>query len=381
MLMKATIDKYLMTELLEDFADATATPKSKFFNQRVPYNTWKLLKSVCKWDKQISVEFDLDRLTFKDEAGKYVCILDEAFIHFFNSCIEWDSTEINEIELGFNEIQPNNTYEYRMELPKAIKYEDYKNLTENYDLYWVDPDQTNTNQEKPNLNGINYNIKEERKEPETMNMFSKLNLEFGPVASTVIRLSPFGLAIKTANREWHTYDAVNQKIVDVSDFSFNLGDTPILYKMPVAPDAVAVGDLILHNGVPVYVLDFADASNKSAGFIVIDTDANERKTILPVCNVFNFNFITKVVSLFNFGNGANIFGTPTADQPFGNIFPLMMMSEMFKDNGKSNDTDFFKMMMMSQMFSGGANPFAQMFGGFNATPAKSPVVTGGPMDA
>ena len=221
----------------------------------------------------------------------------------------------------------------------------------------------------------------ERKEIDNMNMFSKLNLEFGPVASTVIRLSPFGLAIKTANREWHTYDAVNQKIVDVSDFSFNLGDTPILYKMPVAPDAVAVGDLILHNGTPVYVLDFADASNKSAGFIVIDTDANERKTILPVCNVFNFNFITKVVSLFNFGNGVNIFGAPTADQPFGNIFPLMMMSEMFKDNGKSNDTDFFKMMMMSQMFSGGANPFAQMFGGFNATPAKSPVVTGGPMDA
>jgi hypothetical protein len=370
MLMKATIDKYLMTELLEDFADATVTPKSKFFNQRVPYNTWKLLKSVCKWDKQISVEFDLDRLIFKDEAGKYVCILDETFIHFFNSCIEWDSTELNELELGFDEMQ----YGYRMELPKTANYEIYKDLTEGYEFDL----KTNTIQEKLNSNEINYNIEEERKESKTMNMFSKLNLEFGPVASTVIRLSPFGLAIKTANREWHTYDAVNQKIVDVSDFSFNLGDTPILYKMPVAPDAVAVGDLILHNGVPVYVLDFADASNKSAGFIVIDTDANERKTILPVCNVFNFNFITKVVSLFNFGNGANIFGTPTADQPFGNIFPLMMMSEMFKDNGKSNDNDFFKMMMMSQMFSGGVNPFAQMFGGLNATPAKNP---GGPMDA
>ena len=163
--MKATIDKYLMTELLEDFADATVTPKSKFFNQRVPYNTWKLLKSVCKWDKQISVEFDLDRLIFKeDETGKYICILDETFIHFFNSCIEWDHAELNKVELGFNEMQTNNTYEYRMELPKTIKYEDYKNLTENYDLYWIDPNQTNTVQEKPNSNEINYNIKEERKE-------------------------------------------------------------------------------------------------------------------------------------------------------------------------------------------------------------------------
>lgn len=212
-----------------------------------------------------------------------------------------------------------------------------------------------------------------------MNMFSALNLDFGPVASNIIRISPFGLAIKTANREWHTYDAANQKIVDVSDFSFSLGDTPILYKMPVAPTAVAVGDLILHNGVPVYVIDFENAANKAAGIIVIDTDSNERKTILPVCNVFNFNFVTKVVSLFNFGTGANsLFGTPSADQPFGNILPMMMMSEMFGKDSKSGDkTDIFTMMMMSQMFAGGANPFANMFGGLTAPSAPA---VGGPQD-
>ena len=214
----------------------------------------------------------------------------------------------------------------------------------------------------------------ERKESNTMNMFSALNLDFGPVASNIIRISPFGLAIKTANREWHTYDAANQKIVDVSDFSFSLGDTPIFYKMPVAPAAVAVGDLILHNGVPVYVINFEDESNKAAGIIVIDTDSNERKTILPVCNVFNFNFITKVVSLFNFGTGANsLFGTPSADQPFGNILPMMMMSEMFGKDSKSGDkTDIFTIMMMSQMFAGGANPFENMFSGLtipSTTPA------------
>jgi hypothetical protein len=156
----------------------------------------------------------------------------------------------------------------------------------------------------------------------------------------------------------------------------------MFYKMPVAPDAVAVGDVILHNARPVFVIDFVDANNKASGIVCIDTDTNEQKTILPVCNVFNFNFITKIVSLFNMtGNGTgNIFGTPSADQPFGNIFGMMMMSEMFKDGGKSGDNDFFKMMMMSQMFSGGVNPFAQIFGGFNATPAKNPSV-GGPMDA
>ena len=209
-----------------------------------------------------------------------------------------------------------------------------------------------------------------------MNMFSALNLDFGPVASNIIRISPFGLAIKTTNREWHTYDAVNQKIIDVSDFTFSLGDTPILYKMPVAPAAVAVGDLILHNGTPVYVIDFEDAANKAAGIIVIDTDSNERKTILPVCNVFNFNFITKVVSLFNFGTGANsLCGTPSADQPFGNILPMMMMSEMFgKDSQSGDKTDIFTIMMMSQMFAGGANPFENIFSGLtipSTTPAAS----------
>jgi hypothetical protein len=231
-----------------------------------------------------------------------------------------------------------------------------------------------------------YDLKEkidiERKDTNTMNMFSKLNFDFGPANPDAIRLSPFGMAIKTPNRQWHTYDAANKKIVDVDDFAFNFGSTSMFYKMPVAPDAVAVGDVILHNARPVFVIDFVDANNKASGIVCIDTDTNEQKTILPVCNVFNFNFITKIVSLFNMtGNGTgNIFGTPSADQPFGNIFGMMMMSEMFKDGGKSGDNDFFKMMMMSQMFSGGVNPFSQIFGGFNATPAKNPSV-GGPMDA
>lgn len=374
MLMKTYIDKYLMTEILEDFSDATGNSKTRYFNKRVPYETWKLLKSICKWNKRIFVEYDLDKLTFRDEEnGNYVCILnqkaEEAFVHFFNDCIEWASISI--------EMETEDQYNMR----SLSSWDTYKNINADvsiYDICYDNKEKTINNTIGNTNSTINYNTQEERKETKTMNMFSKINLEFGPVASNIIRLSPFGLAIKTANREWHTYDAVNQKIVDVSDFSFNLGETPLLYKMPVAPDAVAVGDLILHNGVPVYVLDFADAANKSAGFIVIDTDANERKTILPVCNVFNFNFITKVVSLFNFGNGANIFGTPTADQPFGNILPLMMMSEIFGKEGKTGDNDFFKMMMMSQIFSNGSNPFAAMLGGLNATPVKTP---GGPTDA
>ena len=392
------IDKYQFQEAMDDF---TAAVENKNF-MKIPYSSWTLLKKVSNWEGLISVEYTCKELNFSN--NKETVTLEDnyenfPFIDFFcgyckytwkhkktditdnpiktaevdstqkaikssSTLLSSDSTS-GTVSLSFLNDPPiyntstntnNSSYFSDSGLLRTVTTNDLSQLKDRIDIV----------ETKINSN--------ERKESNTMNMFSALNLDFGPVASNTIRISPFGLAIKTANREWHTYDAANQKIVDVSDFSFSLGDTPILYKMPVAPVAVAVGDLILHNGVPVYVIDFEDESNKAAGIIVIDTDSNERKTILPVCNVFNFNFITKVVSLFNFGTGANsIFGTPSADQPFGNILPMMMMSEMFGKDSKSGDkTDIFTIMMMSQMFAGGANPFENMFSGLtipSTTPA------------
>ena len=71
----------------------------------------------------------------------------------------------------------------------------------------------------------------------------------------------------------------------------------------------------------------------------------EKKIILPSKNAFGFNYVTKIV---NFAE--NMFGgfsTPNSDNPFGNMLPLMMMSQ--SDSG--NDNDVFKMMMLSQMMS------------------------------
>lgn len=62
--------------------------------------------------------------------------------------------------------------------------------------------------------------------------------------------------------------------------------------------------------------------------------------------MFGFNFVTKVVSLMNF-NAAQ----PSAENPFGNLMPFMMMSSVMGDD---SDNDFSKMM-------GGSNPFTAMF--------------------
>lgn len=404
---------------MDDFAANVEDENSMYYEQRIPYSSWKLLKKVSNWEGLISVKYTDKELNFSNGTEDVILVDDYErfpFIDFFYHAFKYkwkhekdiidDLLKTAEVDLTLNQaidqvVKSSGTLLSADSISGTISAS-YLNDHQIYDTSTFGDQIANTSTyTKYNLAGcglstvattddlsqlknridiienkINSN---ERKEPNTMNMFSALNLDFGPVASNIIRISPFGLAIKTANREWHTYDAANQKIVDVSDFSFSLGDTPILYKMPVAPTAVAVGDLILHNGTPVYVIDFENAANKAAGIIVIDTDSNERKTILPVCNVFNFNFVTKVVSLFNFGTGANsLFGTPSADQPFGNILPMMMMSEMFGKDSKSGDkTDIFTMMMMSQMFAGGANPFANMFGGLTAPSAPA---AGGPQD-
>ena len=394
------INKYQLCQLMDDF---TTEVENKNY-QKIPYSSWTLLKKVSNWEGLISVEHTYKGLNFFN--GKEIVVLVDnyenfLFIDFFDAVYryKWKCKKTDIIDNPIKTAEGDSTLNQKaIKSSSTLLSSDSTNGTAS--ISYLNADQVYNTQ--TNINNLSYlsdsylstsvttndlsqlknriDIVEtkinsnERKESNTMNMFSALNLDFGPVASNIIRISPFGLAIKTANREWHTYDAANQKIVDVSDFSFSLGDTPILYIMPVAPAAVAVGDLILHNGVPVYVIDFEDESNKAAGIIVIDTDSNERKTILPVCNVFNFNFITKVVSLFNFGTGANsIFGTPSPDQPFGNILPMMMMSEMFGKDSKSGDkTDIFTIMMMSQMFAGGANPFENMFSGLtipSTTPA------------
>ena len=398
------IDKYQLCQLMDEFTATVEDENSIYYNLKIPYSSWTLLKKVSNWKGLISVEYTDKELNFSNNKETVTLVNNSEnfpFIDFFygDDRYTWKCKKTDIVD------NPIKTAEGDLTLSqKAIKSSSTllssNSTSDTVSLsYLNDPPIYNTSTNTNNLSyfsdsGLSRTVttndlsqlkdridivetkinSNERKESNTMNTFSALNLDFGPVASNIIRISPFGLAIKTTNREWHTYDAANQKIVDVSDFTFSLGDTPILYKMPVAPAAVAVGDLILHNGTPVYVIDFEDESNKAAGIIVIDTDSNERKTILPVCNVFNFNFITKVVSLFNFGTGANsIFGTPSADQPFGNILPMMMMSEMFGKDSKSGDkTDIFTIMMISQMFAGGANPFENMFSGLtipSTTPA------------
>ena len=115
-----------------------------------------------------------------------------------------------------------------------------------------------------------------------------------------------------------------------------------MYKMPVPISDIKVGDIVVHNRVPMFVTDILG----NGTFAVVDVRASESKTIIPVRNMFGFNFMTKVVNLFG-----NMMGTPSADQPFGNMLPFLMMGE---DKPADDDTLFLFMLMQNQS---GSNVF------------------------
>lgn len=201
--------------------------------------------------------------------------------------------------------------------------------------------------------------KEDKQEEKTMK--ANFNFDFGVLKAGYVRMSPYGIAVES-NGTWKAFDRNTGNIVDVGDFTFKMDGA--FFKMPVAVDAVQKGDMLMFKNEPVYVM-----GREGEGFKVVAIADNEQKVIMPVTNIFGFNYMTKIVSMFdNMGFGNMM--APSADQPFGNMMPLMMM-QMFSEGDSFNmGGDMGKMMMMSMMM-GGQNPMANMFGQFAATLAPA----------
>ena len=178
-----------------------------------------------------------------------------------------------------------------------------------------------------------------RKEKENDTIMKGINFDFGPCGNTV-RMSMYGMAIQNISGEWVSYNPATQEIVNVDVFNIPDGGK-YMYKMPVAIADIKEGDIVIHNRVPMFVT----AINKNGTFEVTDVRAGETKNIIPTRNMFGFNFMTKVVSMF----GA-FTDSPSADQPFGNMLPFLMMGD---ENGKDIDP-MMMFMMMNQSGNNGA---------------------------
>ena len=189
----------------------------------------------------------------------------------------------------------------------------------------------------------NINIYENKKEKDTMKGF---NFDFGPCTNDNVRMSIYGLAVKNGNDEWVSYNPSTAQIINVDILNFD--GRKFMFKMPVAINDIAVGDIIIHNKVPMFVIGKSEDDNGAV--IAVDARAGEEKKILPTVSPFGFNFVTKVVSLFSAMDG-----TPSPDTPFGNFLPFMLMGEdknidpmmlMFMMQGGNTSNIFGNPMMM-----------------------------------
>jgi hypothetical protein len=177
------------------------------------------------------------------------------------------------------------------------------------------------------------------------NKMKAFNFDFGPCTNDNIRMSMYGLAVKNANGTWVSYNPESKEIIDVDIFNFDGGK--FLYKMPVAIKDIAPGMVIVHNRKAMFVIEVGDS-----GITIVDPQAGEEKKILPTKNCFNFNFYTRVVSLFDsFMKSPE--NAPSAENPFGNMLPLFMMSE------NSGEFDMNTMLMLSMMSGQGGMDFSK----------------------
>ena len=154
------------------------------------------------------------------------------------------------------------------------------------------------------------------------------NLEFGKISTDAIKFSINGLAFRQSDGTYVTYNAQNNEFTDVTAFVM---DTDFMFAVPVAAKDLKAGDIIKHQNKYVIVAGYHDDNTIKA----IDPLAGEEKVVIPVKNLFGFNYYTKIVNIF-----AGMETTPSEDNPFGNLMPFLMMQ-----NGNTDNSLMLAMMM------------------------------------
>lgn len=187
---------------------------------------------------------------------------------------------------------------------------------------------------KKQINKLNEENKKEKK--------SMFNFDFGKVTSDAVRVSMYGIAVKNVDGRYVSYDKTSHSVMDVEILNMPAGD--FLYKMPVAIKDVKAGDVVIHNRVPMFVVETHESTMK-----VIDIREGTEKEIYLTKSPFGFNFATKVVSLMD------MTGTKADESnPFGAMLPFMLMGD---------NKDFDPMMLM--LMNGGkfdmSNPMMMYF--------------------
>lgn len=153
-------------------------------------------------------------------------------------------------------------------------------------------------------------------EEEKNTMSDMINFDFGKVSTGKFAVSPYGIAVKTANGGWVAYDAEKNEVIDAK--VFHVDADGLFYKIPTPTDKIKTGDIIIHQGKPMFV----QTLNNTNTITAVNYNDASLVTILPIKSPFGFNFITKVISLVDFDKL-----TANKDKPFGNILPFLLLKD------------------------------------------------------
>ena len=374
--IKISIDDFLY--LLNRFKTKCYSGECDY--EKIPYNTWRELNRYTRGNVRIYLyPTGFIQLDISDDCDNSLITSyafdtnDKTFGSFLFEEMNWD--ELDDAITRFDkEYEYKNWYDnYNTSVSNLLTYDlDTSTSIDNTGLAtdttattssscdWYYTTNLSDKADKSDLDALekkvqdvidkyenNNNNNNDNEENKNMKNF---NFDFGPMNGNVVRMSMYGLAVKDKTGSYVSYDAKNGEIMNVDIINFDGAD--FLYKMPVAIKDISIGDIVIHQNVPMFVVD---VSKDNKALVAIDPVVGERKEIMLARSPFGFNFATKVVNLLG-----NAFGAAaSADNPFGNMWMLLAMNEgsdmsamlpmmMFTQGGTADPTMAMAMMAMSQ---------------------------------
>ena len=324
----------------ENFRQTLFLPFGEAVNQgcyeKMPYKQWRNLNNWSKDPTYEQMRIAREMVRRKESDGVY-----RDFPQWFVGPLDHNRTvpnpEVFDIDdNSFGNFLENtfiqNIIAYHAEDIKFGIYSPMEDMCEGLTTFAEASSKIETNPDEI-INKINDYFNKEKEN----NEMKFGNFDFGPIDSSV-RMSLYGMAIKNASGTYVAYDAKNDSIMDVDILNFE-GANKFMYKMPAALKTVRGGDVIIHARKPMFV----QMVQKDGRLKVLDIYDGEEKTIVPAQSPFGFDFVTKVVSLINFG-------IADKENPFGNMLPWLLLND---SNGKDNDA-----LLMFAMMGDGTNSFA-----------------------
>lgn len=313
---------------LLDFEEETTEHGTKLFIFYNPFDT--LLCESVKIDDEVFTHYLLEKIR-EEKKNKMASInynVDPNTITSTSTSTNYTASTTSNgttsnYTINTGPITPDSTW-WKPNIDESIWWQ--PNITTTTGgTHTIDTGKVEIKAKEISLNGekVTINGKEVMSAKEEKNMKNKfgINFDFGPVTDSNIAVCPFGIAIKNKEGNFCYFDKNKGEIVDCTPFTFD--SKKFLFKMPCALSAVAPADIIMHQGVPMFVKDVEDVEGR---IVVIDISVGEEKYILPTRNMFGFLFVTKIVSFLDMQNC-----NATADSPFGNMLPFLMLMDNDKD--------------------------------------------------